>query len=372
MEDGVGDTGWQPTHMAPAGGLAAWPYPDPAVPPTLTLPGGTQLRVLAETTGWANVVARDGWEGWVDASLLIEPEHSAASSSDAVGAPVGADVPVTDKVAGFLGGLEKPGMGALLGLLAVVSTILMSVVLWPVLKLPGDLISGVLPEGDCTRETPKTWGMYVCSAKIGFLQALGGIISLVVVIALRRPIQSQLRKILPKGGSSLAIPLLTTVLFGVFYASTHADTSSESGLVSQRMFPAVIGLLTFAGMRFGPALARRFGGAIGKRNRIPGVFRGLLAVGLPMILAYVSMNQERVSDTARKEQLVVLATMLFGYVAFLPMNGDITSVTNRLFSALRRWISRLRRERSSEPPPDNTRPPQNPPPGNPPSWSSPS
>lgn len=58
------------THVVPAAGLPAWAAPDPAAQPTATVPGGVELRVVAESGAWARVVAANGWEGWVDGRQL--------------------------------------------------------------------------------------------------------------------------------------------------------------------------------------------------------------------------------------------------------------------------------------------------------------
>jgi CRP-like cAMP-binding protein len=59
-----------PTHVVPASGLLAWVHPDPGEEPTAQLAAGVELRVVAESGAWANVVAANGWTGWVDGRAL--------------------------------------------------------------------------------------------------------------------------------------------------------------------------------------------------------------------------------------------------------------------------------------------------------------
>lgn len=59
-----------PTHVVPASGLLAWVHPDPDEEPTAQLAAGVELRVVAESGAWANVVAANGWTGWVDGRAL--------------------------------------------------------------------------------------------------------------------------------------------------------------------------------------------------------------------------------------------------------------------------------------------------------------
>src|SRR5690606_10921600 len=46
-----------PTHVVPESGLLAWVHPDPGEEPAAQLAAGFELRVVAETGAWANVVA---------------------------------------------------------------------------------------------------------------------------------------------------------------------------------------------------------------------------------------------------------------------------------------------------------------------------
>ena len=61
---------WRATHRAPPQGLRAWPTPDPNGAVT-AIPGNVELQVLTQTGAWAQVAASNGWQGWVDARLLV-------------------------------------------------------------------------------------------------------------------------------------------------------------------------------------------------------------------------------------------------------------------------------------------------------------
>lgn len=63
--------GWTPTHVVPAGGMAAWDAPDPARPPIANLQAGVELVVQAQSGAWAQVRGLNGWSGWVDDRLLV-------------------------------------------------------------------------------------------------------------------------------------------------------------------------------------------------------------------------------------------------------------------------------------------------------------
>lgn len=62
---------WSPTHVVPAGGLAAWDAPDPSRPQVTTLGERVELVVEQRFGDWAQVRGENGWTGWVDSRLLI-------------------------------------------------------------------------------------------------------------------------------------------------------------------------------------------------------------------------------------------------------------------------------------------------------------
>jgi hypothetical protein len=178
--------------------------------------------------------------------------------------------------------------------------------------------------------------MYFCSVKAGFLTALGPLLTVVVVILFRSPLTRQVQKLtakLPRSSGMFVSPVLATGIFTMVHASVHDKTADMTGIVPQRMFPALIGLFTFGAARLAPAVATRWGSAIDKRNHIPGFVRLLIALAVPLLSSYALTNQERVSDTALKEQTIALLTLFTSYAAFVPRDGDFLSAGQRLLSA---------------------------------------
>jgi hypothetical protein len=279
---------------------------------------GLPVQLEAERDGWASVRCSNGWSGWVDGRRL-EP-HAAPTSGSA---------------AGFLDRLQQPGSTWLALASAGGVGVLTSLLLWPLLAIPGNILKDAIPRGDCIGRTPGTSSMYFCSAKVGFLTALGPLLALVGAVVFRRPLGDGLARLtssLPSGSSTLVVPAVATGLFTLVHASVHANTADQSGIVPQRMFPAVIGVATLAAGRLGPAVARRFGPAIRSRDRIPVPLRALVALAIPIAFAYVTMNQDRVSETATKEQLVALLTLGTSYAALVPADGDLMGAATRLLA----------------------------------------
>lgn len=252
----------------------------------------------------------------------LAPSEGAADVEDGERASETEPETLGDLVGRFLGG---PGpLGAIGGLLAVwfVGGFL-SRQLWGVLGWPAEQVQGFVSERNCIGEVPGTWDMYLCSARVGFFQVLGPLVIALMALAFRRPLgaaMGRLRKKLP-AGQSLVAPLAATGLFTMAYSPMHADTAGQEGIVSQQTFPAVVGVATMVMSRFGPAIAAKLQRQLAIRDRVPVLLRVPLALLVPVFLAYVLTDQDRVTEPARKEQLVILVTLAAGYLAVLPRSG---------------------------------------------------
>jgi hypothetical protein len=58
------------THVAPPGGLATWPAPDPDSPASEPIAEGVPVQVVERQGDWARVECSNGWSAWVDGRLL--------------------------------------------------------------------------------------------------------------------------------------------------------------------------------------------------------------------------------------------------------------------------------------------------------------
>ncbi|MGW6919420.1 YrhB domain-containing protein [Kitasatospora sp. NPDC054939] len=61
---------WQPTHLVPEGGMAAWSEPDPAREPVARIDARVELRLLERAGEWAHIVCSNGWSAWVDGRAM--------------------------------------------------------------------------------------------------------------------------------------------------------------------------------------------------------------------------------------------------------------------------------------------------------------
>jgi hypothetical protein len=221
-----------------------------------------------------------------------------------------------------------------LGLFVVLLlAVLLSYLLWPLAVEPTKAVNEVLPSMNCTGEVPGTSGMRTCATKVAAVKMVGPMsIALVVVLMrgrLARWIQ-RLAKGLHPGGRPLIAPLLATLLFLLVWAGAHTITGDQTGLLPQKMLPAVIGVFTYAITRYSSGLQRKFGGFFQRRDHLPKWVRVVIALGIPTAVSLLLTNQDRVSDTARKEQLVVLLGLVIAYMMLAPSSGDVAGEARRV------------------------------------------
>lgn len=233
------------------------------------------------------------------------------------------------------GGLAKlllGGQGALgvLGGVLVIwfVTSFLSNRLWTTLRWPAQQIQERIRDRDCASLQPGTWDMYVCSARVGFFRVLGPLVVVLLSILFRKPLTALIRRIrgrLPAGGG-LVSPVVVAMLFTMAYSQIHRDTTSADlgPLIPQKVFPAVIAVFTYLAMRVGPRLTSHLGWFFRRRDRIPMPARIALAILVPIVYSYFLTNEDRVTDPARKEQLVIMASMITSYLAVVPTSGRFT------------------------------------------------
>jgi hypothetical protein len=198
--------------------------------------------------------------------------------------------------------------------------------LWDLLGIPPRLIGSVIPDVTCTRLQPGTPGMYACSMGVASLVVAGPLLTLVLVYVFRR----QLMRLaawaaprLPTETRFLLAPLIATAVFGMAWAGMHPQTGDQVGLLPQRLFPCVAGLFSYLVVRFAGPIQQRLARFFDMRERYPVWQRFVAAIVTPMLLALLLTAQERVSQTALKEQVVVLVAMVTGYLALAPRTGDL-------------------------------------------------
>ncbi|NLE95396.1 MAG: hypothetical protein GX600_06915 [Dehalococcoidia bacterium] len=244
------------------------------------------------------------------AALSVEA-HAASS-------PPNRGAPRTNPAAGTGGPELSLGVqiAAVLGACALVSLIF-----GRILGLPAQLIRDILPTGTCTNEVPGTFGMYLCSMKVGIMTVVGPVLVMVVLFLFRKPLFAAVPKVnekIPGQWQFLLPPVVAAMAFTMSWAGYHVQTWNKIGLVPHSVFPAVIGLFTYAVARFGPELGRSLESLFQVRDGIPRFLRYVLVVAIPLTIALIITYQDRVSNEALKEQFVVLVGLAMAYLLVAP------------------------------------------------------
>ena len=230
------------------------------------------------------------------------------------------------------GGTPLPPLAAAAAAFAASGAL--SFLAWGILALPVRVptffIGNMVPYG-CPYETQSA-AMYVCSAKIALVRLIGPILITVLVIVFRNRLRELVRAIAPKlpvKWQFLVAPLVATVAFTLAWAGSHYEVAASRGIVTQRVFPAFIGLFTYAAATWGPALQQRYKGFFDRRDRYPVWLRIVVALLVPFIISMAITYEDRVTQPVLKEQIVVLLSIVAGYVALAPRSGQLGKMLER-------------------------------------------
>ncbi len=222
----------------------------------------------------------------------------------------------------------------IVGLLVVAGiAIVGSYLLWTPFAQPLAIIADVLPTKTCEGNVAGTSEMRSCAAQAGFIKMLGPMALGVGIFFARKPLtrwtQTAAQK-LPRGLQPLVAPLLAVALFLLVWAGTHNDSSEQAGLLPQKAFPALIGVYAYAVMRWGQSLQARMPRFLDARDKLPFLARLAITLGIPTVTSFLITNQDRVSDSALKEQFVVVLGLALAYLLLLPRGDQINAMTTQL------------------------------------------
>ena len=226
---------------------------------------------------------------------------------------------------------ERTGLGAA-GAVFVVCAAL-SLVGWIPLGLIPGLIGGVIPEGDCTGLSPGTPFMYVCSVKVALLTVAAPLLVMCVLFVFRKQVTAWVARLVPKlpeEARFLIAPVLATLFFVISWSGAHQATALQTGVLPQTVFPSVIGVFTYGIARFGPALQRVLSSFFDVRDRYSVRIRFAAAVLVPFLISFIITLEDRVSQTAVKEQFIVLISLATGYLAMAPRTGDLLTAVKQM------------------------------------------
>lgn len=214
---------------------------------------------------------------------------------------------------------DRSGMKGALAVLVVSAVV--SLVCWFPLSLPSRLIRALLPTITCTNMRPGSMEMYLCSAGVAAVTMVGPVLLMVLIFFFRKQLTAWLGRVTPKLPEEtrfLTAPVLATIIFTVGWSGAHQTTAFSWGLLPHLVFPAVIGLFTFAVSRYGAAVQNSLTSFFNTRDKFPRWLLYVIVFAVPILIAVVITAQERVSFEALKEQFIVIVALIIGYLVMSP------------------------------------------------------
>jgi hypothetical protein len=212
--------------------------------------------------------------------------------------------------------------GPLAAIFVFVVCALVAVIAWYPLDLPARVIRLILPSPSCFGEAPGSAGLFLCSTGVSFLEMVGPLAVMLAIFLARVPLRALLGRAigrLPEELRFLVAPVFATMLFAISWAGFHSDATSEVGLLPQILFPGLVGLLTFLVTRYEHGLQGLLRALLEARDRVlPRWARILVVVGLTTLASWAFTHQDAYASTALKEQLVVIISLLVGWLALVP------------------------------------------------------
>lgn len=213
---------------------------------------------------------------------------------------------------------EKTGLLALLvaAVVCFAITALLYVPLgWPARLL--NLLASRIPDGSCTVEnTPGTLAYWFCNAGLALVSVVG---SLLVVLGLwlaRRHIKKGMAWVaakLPKALRFLDKPVATTVLFAMAWSGIEFHFYRRPGLILDGLFPAIMGLVMFALVRWEDPIKQGLGPVWPLRDRLTKWARIGVLVAIPFLLALLLTP---ILHSPKRDQLVAIVGLLLGWMLF--------------------------------------------------------
>lgn len=213
-----------------------------------------------------------------------------------------------------------------------------SVIGWLPLSVPPRILHSILPQGSASslgvgmacRSSP-TSASYICSLQAGVAWILPAVLCTLVLFLLRKQLAQSLRVLLgprlPQNVRFLLGPAIATLGFTMTWGYVHAANPYQYGLVPEVLFPAIIGLFTFATAQYGASIAQSAPRLFDARDRLPFWIRLGAVIVIPTIVSIVLMSQRPVTLIDLKQQLIVLVSLAIGFIALMPRPNVLPSTT---------------------------------------------
>ena len=212
--------------------------------------------------------------------------------------------------------------GLAVGAVTAALCAVLSFVLWDSLAWPSAAIREAIPTAACAGKTGVE--ATVCALRVAATPLAGPLALLVLAFVMRGALGAAVnaaKRRFPGSGALLA-GVVATIAFGLSWAGSHTARPTEFGLLPQIVFPAVVGVATYAIGRWGPPLHRVLRMYFVGRDYIPRAFRMLLVIAVPIAASFWLAQGASAARGAANEQLVVLIGIAAGFLLIAPRPGS--------------------------------------------------
>jgi hypothetical protein len=246
-----------------------------------------------------------------DAAMARAPEEWRPRAT-AAGAGVGRGLAlVRDEPTGLAG-------AAIVFVLALLLTRL----LWTPLAWPAGVVSSMV-----SRFTPTTCAMFgpanvvsdqACGFVLGSLTVLGAVLAMVGLVLVRIPLRRLLGapfSLLPETLAFLGPPLIAALAFTAGWAGVQYHFPERNGIVTDATFPAVVGLLAYALVRYGPWLRSAVEPLMGWRDGLSSRQRIGVVILVPVL---VSIAGTPIFRTPVRDQVSVIVAIVVAFLILAP------------------------------------------------------
>jgi len=189
------------------------------------------------------------------------------------------------------------------------------------------LFKNVINPGNCGGYEVLTVGMYLCSAKVAFTMLLGPLLVMLIIFIFRKSIMGLIKKIQPKIPVTyqfLLAPLISTLIFTILWSGSHPQIHDTAGLINQKYFPTIVGVFAFVTAQYHKLIQQKLTSFFDIRDRFSKLIRYLIAFAIPFVISMIITFEDRVTNVALKEQIIVIISIITGYLVLIPRKGNIT------------------------------------------------
>ena len=203
---------------------------------------------------------------------------------------------------------------------AAVVSIVLALALWAPLAWPSSAIRDTLPAASCSR-TGSGLAPTLCSVQVAATPLVAPLLLAAVAFVFRGVLSaavSAARRRAPAGLGPVLASMVATVVFTLTWSGSHIGRSTESGMLPQIAFPALVGVCTFAFARWGGTLGTALAPFFRVRDRVSLGIRTVLVIALPIALAVWLASGSGDTRVALHEQLTVVFAISVGFLLVAP------------------------------------------------------